>query len=627
MKKQILVVDDNRVMLKFVTSLLEREGHEVLTAEDGFAALDLLTGFVPDILFVDLIMPKIGGDKLCKIVRKMAHLKHCYLVVVSAAVAEMDFDYMALGADTCIAKGPFPTMAKNILTAIEESNAPSRLDKPKAIKGLDEVYARRMTKELLSRNLHLETILESISEGILEVYSDRVVYANASATNLFKLPQEKLLAANPIELFDPKVRPQIQQQLQPVADDAKESNKYQPVKLKGRLVTIKNLPVKGEAATNIIIMTDVTDQKRLELQLQHVQKMEAIGTIASGVAHNFRNTLAGIQVNSELLQMEYKGVPKLHKITERINSSVRRGAALVEGLTQFSRKQTTKDLGRIDLKKVIQEIYQLVGESFDRKIDITIDVPDPLIIFGDHSGITQALINLCTNARDAMPNGGELRIEADRIGDRAHITVSDTGHGMEPRVKEKCFDPFFTTKEVGKGTGLGLSTSYGIVKSHEGEIRVDSKRHKGTRFELFFPIAESEEPEVEQPVPRIIKGKGEKILVVDDEIAMLEAMPMLIEALGYQAELAINAQEAVALYKTFHPDAVLMDRNMPEIDGIACAEMILEYDPKAKIVIISGYDINGPDGVEKHKRGMIKGYLTKPVDTGELSNLLHELLT
>jgi len=202
MKKKIVVVDDDRVMLKFVTKLLEREGHEVLTAEDGFAALNLLSGFTPDIMFFDLIMPKIDGGKLIKIVRSMPQMKDCYLIIVSAAVAEIDFDFEKTGADSYIAKGPFSAMAEHIKAAIEVSDSPREQEESKPIRGLDSIYARQLTKELLSRNRHLETILESMAEGILEVYSDKVVYANNVAVSLLGLPQEKILAAYPSDLFN-----------------------------------------------------------------------------------------------------------------------------------------------------------------------------------------------------------------------------------------------------------------------------------------------------------------------------------------------------------------------------------------------------------------------------------------
>jgi signal transduction histidine kinase len=156
---------------------------------------------------------------------------------------------------------------------------------------------------------------------------------------------------------------------------------------------------------------------------------------------------------------------------------------------QFSRKQIRSEFRKTDLSAVIIETYQIIKESFDKNIDIHIDVPELLPILGDHSGLSTALMNLCTNARDTMPEGGELQIKGIRKGDKAVVTVSDTGNGMDKSTVEKCFDPFFTTKEVGKGTGLGLSTTYGIIKSHEGEIHVNSEPDKGSVFKLIFPLS------------------------------------------------------------------------------------------------------------------------------------------
>ncbi|MGD9373715.1 MAG: response regulator, partial [Desulfobacterales bacterium] len=244
MAKKILVVDDDRVILKFINNLLQREGHEVKTAEDGFAALNLLTAFTPDIMFFDLIMPKIDGDKLIKIVRNMPHLQHCYLVIVSAAVAEIDFNFEDTGADSYIAKGPFSNMAEHILEAIEAADTPRPKDEPKPIKGLDAVYARQLTKELLSRNRHLETILESMDEGILEVFTGKIVYANAAAVKMFGLSQEKMLTAYPPDLFEGNARSQLQEIFATDSAGVIEIGANTPVRLNGKLVTIMCVPVK-----------------------------------------------------------------------------------------------------------------------------------------------------------------------------------------------------------------------------------------------------------------------------------------------------------------------------------------------------------------------------------------------
>ena len=295
MKKQILVVDDDPVMLKFISKMLTRDGHVVQTAEDGFAALNLLPSFVPDIMFFDLIMPKIDGGKLIKIVRSMPQMVNCYLVIISAAVAEIDFDFEETGADSYIAKGPFSSMAEHIKAAIELSDTPRDQQESKPIRGLESVYARQLTKELLSRNRHLETILESMAEGILEVYSNKVVYANGVAVSLLGASIEEILASYPPDLFDRNVGQQLNNILQSNGEEPANIGEKSPVELNGRQITIKILPVRGEPSTVIIMITDVTERKRLEMQLQHVQKMEAIGTIAAGVAHNFRNTLTEIR--------------------------------------------------------------------------------------------------------------------------------------------------------------------------------------------------------------------------------------------------------------------------------------------------------------------------------------------
>jgi signal transduction histidine kinase len=592
MKKNILVVDDDRVMLKFISKLLAREGHEVVTAEDGFAALDLFSTFTPDIIFFDLIMPKIDGGKLIQIVRSMPQLKDCYLVIISAAVAEIDFDFEQTGADSYIAKGPFSSMSEHIKEVIETSDAPQEKQEEKPIRGLDNVYARQLTKELLSLDL----------------------------------PPEKILTAYPPDLFKGSVGRRLDDILKSNSEEPAEIGEKTPVALNGRQITFKILPVKEETSTVIIMITDVTERKRLEMQLQHVQKMEAIGTIAAGVAHNFRNTLTEILVNSQLIQMNYEDQSGLHEVAGRINTSVRRGSRLVDGLLQFSRKQIKEEFKIINLSEVISQTVQIIRKSFDQKIEILTEYPDHLPIVGDTTSVSQALMNLCTNARDAMPAGGQLTIKAVQEDRRIVVTVSDNGEGMVKETVEKCFDPFYTTKPIGKGTGLGLSTTYGIVKSHEGLISVESQSEKGTAFKIHFPLAQGEEELKPAETPPLARGEGQLILVVDDEPEIQTAMKELLEYLGYKPEFASNGTEGLDQYKKVSPDAVLMDINMPEMDGIACIEEILNYDPDAKISVISGYELGGMNGLGKKAQDSIKDYLPKPVGLGDLSALLTRML-
>jgi len=626
MGKKILLVDDDRVLLKFLTNLLEREGHEVVTVEDGISALNLLTSFTPEIIFLDIILPQIDGDKLCRIIRRMQHLKGCYLVIISAVVAEMEDSFAHIGADSFIAKGPFQMMGEHVLAAIDASSTPRREDIQQTVMGLEKVSPRQLTKELLYRNRHLETILESMAEGILEIFDGKIVFANSEAIQLLGVPEEKLLATHPEDLFDETTRPRIIELLNSTDHLQAAIGENTPLEFKGRQVTVRYIPVSGYNSSSIIFISDITDRKRLEMQLQHAQNMEAIGTIASGVAHNFRNTLTGILVNSQVLQDSYPEDNGLNEIVERINKAVKRGAHLVERLMQFSRKQTRKEFQQIDMVSVIAETYQIIRKSFDRKIRIDVDIRQSLPILGDHTSLSQVLMNLCTNARDAMAPGGTLKIEARREGKHAVIVVSDTGHGMNKDTLEKCFDPFFTTKDVGKGTGLGLSITYGIVKRHEGEILIQSSPGQGAVFFVRLPLADSQDMPEPARLPDIVRGNGEPILVVDDEADIQTAMQDLLECLGYRPLLAGGGQEALDRYDVLKPGVVLMDVNMPDMDGLSCAEKIIEHDPQAKIAVISAYDVDSaeldPDRLAKYTQG----YLAKPVDVAELSALLSRLL-
>jgi PAS domain S-box-containing protein len=268
MKKKILVVDDNPQMLGLIADLLEDEGHQVCTAENGLSALDILISFIPDIMFIDLVMPKIGGDKLCKIIRKMQHLQDCYLVLVSAAAAEMDFDYTEIGADACIAKGPLGSIIGHVLAAVRDSDPLLRGKKPKPIKSIDTVHLRQMTKELLSQNRHWEAILDSMREGILETFEGRIVYANSAALSLFGISLEELLAAYPPDLFDNIVSLQVEKLMKSRTDESFEIGYSKAVKINNKLVTLKKLPMRGESSTSIIMITDVTAHLKAEEELK-----------------------------------------------------------------------------------------------------------------------------------------------------------------------------------------------------------------------------------------------------------------------------------------------------------------------------------------------------------------------
>ncbi len=507
MKKKILVVDDNRMILKYLSNLLSNEGHIVETSEDGLSALSILTTFTPDIVFVDLIFPNIGGEKLCQIIRTMEHMKHCYLVILSAAIAEMELDYSKIGVNACIAKGPFGQMGKHVLDAIRKSETPwisenERILGAKAAEGVP-VYARRMTKELLSRNKHLETILGSMAQGILEIYSGKIVYANPAAISLFDTPLETLLSSRPQDFFHKNIGSAIEAMLNNKPGKSSSLGRIKPVRLKGKQVVLNCFKITGESETTILLITDVTEQKNLELQLQHSRRMDAVGNLAGGIAHNFNNLLMGIQGNvSILIQDKRAGDPGFDELTS-IERCVESGANLTRQLLSFAKGGKYK-VASSDINEIVEKSSNMFGHT-RRDIRIHKSLQEnPWKARMDPGQIELALMDLYVNAWHAMPEGGSMMLKTENVilekefvkpyeakpGMYLKVSVSDEGVGMDKETMQRIFEPFYTTRKIGVGTGLGLASVFGIIKRHQGFISVSSKPGEGTTFSIYLPAME-----------------------------------------------------------------------------------------------------------------------------------------
>lgn len=368
------------------------------------------------------------------------------------------------------------------------------------------------------------------------------------------------------------------------------------------------------------------EQKALQEQLFRSQKMESIGAFAGGTAHNFRNILQAISGNIEYLEMLYADKPKIEEVAESIYNSVGKGVDLINNLLHFAQKERGYQFVNADLADIIMETHEIIDRVFDKSIQIELDLEKELFVSGNSALLSQVFMNLFTNARDAMPDGGRLLIEAKKMGDRVVANVSDTGYGMDKETLGKIFDPFFTLKEVGKGTGLGLSTTHGIIEQHNGSISVKSKSGQGTTFTIHFPLVKGEKLFEPRPQKELVQGKGQKVLIVDDEPPALDALTKVTESLGYEPISVERPIEALRNYMKWSPDVVLMDRNMPEMDGCTCIREILKIDPDAKIIIVSGYEGSGPGGIDKEMKRHIMGYLTKPFKVEELSHAIIKAL-
>jgi len=359
----------------------------------------------------------------------------------------------------------------------------------------------------------------------------------------------------------------------------------------------------GQPKAFLIVNTDITQKTLLERQFLRTQRLESIGTLAGGIAHDLNNVLAPILLSVALLEKQPESA-KRQQWLEVIDASARRGAGLVKQVLTFARG-TEGERSLLEMKHLIYEIKHIAEETFPRAINVVTDVPNALWpLWGDVTQMHQVLMNLCVNARDAMPNGGLLRISAKnckleaqdvclhwgaQAGTYIVLTITDTGAGIASDVLDRIFDPFFTTKAVGQGTGLGLSTVRTIVKNHHGFMTVASQVGNGTEFKVYLPAVQPSEQQ-SSGISSFPHGSGEWLLLADDEDAIREATKTVLEAYGYQVLTARNGIEALALYNQHQDDIqlTLMNIMMPGMDGATAICTLQAINPQLKIVAISG---------------------------------------
>jgi PAS domain S-box-containing protein len=640
MGKKILVVDNNPVMLKFMTNLLEKEEHQVVTAENGLAALDILTTFTPDIVFLDLVMPHIDGEKLCQIIRDMPKLKEVYIIILSATALEREIDISAFGANACIAKGPLNRMAQKVLLALEKSNQRSPAFLPDQIIGREDVFPRQITTELLSIKSHFEVILKSMAEGILEITPEgRIVYVNPAVISLINLPENKLLGSNFTDLFQETDRQRIKSYLAAMDIHPQTVNEeVSLIMMNSKQISLSLLPILDkEDQTIIIILNDLSERKRMEAQFLQAQKMEAIGTLAGGIAHDFNNLLMVIQGNASLMLLNVDPSHPDHEMLMSIVKQVQSGSKLTNQLLGYARK------GRYEVKPIqVNQLVEETSKAFGRtRKEITIHrelANDLFPIEGDLGQIEQVLMNLFVNAADAMPQGGDIFLKTINIpygdirgklynpkpGDYVLLTVTDTGWAWIQKLLI-VFVPFFTTKELSRGTGLGLASVYGIIKGHGGYVDVESEEGRGTTFKIYLPASNREiQKKIEVP-DHMIKGTG-TILLVDDEEMVLEVGERFLKVMGYQVLTARDGREAIEVYKKHRDtiDLVLLDIIMPNMKGGEVFDRLKEINPEVKVLLSSGYSIDG-EASKILERGC-SGFIQKPFDMNQLSQSIGALL-
>ncbi|MBI5383915.1 MAG: response regulator [Verrucomicrobia bacterium] len=396
----------------------------------------------------------------------------------------------------------------------------------------------------------------------------------------------------------------------------------------------------GRPHSVLVINTDITEKKKIEAQFLRTQRLESIGQLAGGIAHDLNNILAPVMMVAPLLR-EQLTHPESRSLLDTLEASAKRGADIVRQILTFSRGVST-DKVPVQSRHVFKEITNLIRETFPRALTVQTLVPADLwLVEGDVTQLHQVLMNLCVNARDAMPQGGLLTLAAENVrlddasarripnakfGPYVLWRVADTGTGIPPEIIDRIFDPFFTTKEVGKGTGLGLSTVLGIVRGHSGCLQVESQPGQGTQFSLYLPALEAPEPNpIKRPAPPP-PGRGELILVVDDEESVRTATGKLLEKHGYRVLSAAGGTQAVELFQQHQAEmgAVLTDLMMPQMDGVALVRVLRRLEPRVKVLATSGLAVDPL--LSAVREAGVSVFLRKPCDAFTLLEKVRTVL-
>ena len=513
-------------------------------------------------------------------------------------------------------------------------------------KGQKEIATRKKTEEALreSENRY-RTVLEANPDSVI-VYDmeGRVTYLNPTFTKVFGWKLEDRLGKK-MDMFVPEedwptTRIMIQKVLAGKDVSGIETKRYTkagdiiPVSISGAIYNDRD----GNPAGSVVNIRDISEQKKLEAQIRQSQKMEAIGTLAGGIAHDYNNLLMGILGNVSLISFDFDSSHPYYSKLKNIEKYVQSGADLTKQLLGFAKG------GKYEVKPIdINGLVEKSSEMFSRtKKEIRIHrkyQEDIWSIEVDPSQIEQVLLNLYVNAGQAMPGGGDLYLQTENVtlnenyvrkfsaerGDYVKISVKDTGVGMDENTIKRIFDPFFTTKDRERGTGLGLASAYGIIKNHDGIINANSIIGKGTTFDVYLPASKRKVVQKTHLNREALKG-SETLLLIDDEDIIIDIGGQILERLGYRVLMARSGKEAIEIYRANKNkiNMVILDMIMPDMGGGETYDMLKKINPEIKVLLSSGYSING-QASEIMNRGC-NGFIPKPFNVEQLSRKIREIL-
>ena len=668
---KILIVDDNNKNLYFLESLLKGSGYEVETAANGQQALEKLNSAAFDLIISDILMPVMDGFELCRRVKTDEHLKDIPFVFYTATYTDKKDKELALslGASKFIIKPQEPEIFLKIIADILKETEKGTLKPRQALledeRKIFKLYNERLIKKLEKKMLDLEKekkarqkiekeakllahAVKSISESIcITDMQGKIIFVNESFLNTYGYSKDEVIG-QPITLFysgnnSKELFEEIFVQTKKggwkgeLFQKKKDGAEF-PVLLSTSLIRNE----KNKEFAMIFVSSDISELRELEEQFRQTQKMEAIGRLAGGIAHDFNNLLTVINGYSELILMRLKKDDPIYQQLNQISLAGRRAESLTRQLLAFSRKQVLQPVV-LDIKRIIEDMNKMLHRLISENIELrTILEPNLCHIKADPSQIEQVVLNLVINARDAMPLGGKITIEAKNIlfkhsfywedleirsGKYLMLAISDTGTGMDAETKKRIFEPFFTTKKEGKGTGLGLATVYGIVKQSGGFVNVYSEKGIGSTFKLYFPcVKEPVVPIKSKTVSSESLTGSETILVAEDEDNLRNLVCEILRSHGYNVLEAANGGSALLKCEKYKKPIhlILSDVVMPEMSGAELVERLLPIHPEMKVMYMSGYT---DDAVIRH--GILEEkvqFLQKPFSPNSLLEKVRSIL-
>ncbi len=475
------------------------------------------------------------------------------------------------------------------------------------------------------------TLFESMDDLMLTVdLRGNIVTASSSAERLLGFTPLELEGRNIIDLVAPDQRTRLRERILAMLGSGRgQTEEVVAVAQDGTQVhfdlSLRLVFREGQPTCIEGLARDVTERRQLEEHVRQSQKMEAIGVLAGGIAHDFNNLLTGILGYAYMLQADLDANDKAQEGLDVIVKSAERAAQLTTQLLGFARRGKNQNVP-VDMHSTIRDLIELLKRTIDKRIRISTSLrAETSSVMGDPGQMYQLLLNLCLNARDAMPGGGELSVSTRAFGDNLVITVSDTGTGIPPEIRDRIFEPFFTTKSPDKGSGMGLAMVYGIARNHGGSVHLESKMGEGSSFHATLPVSHA--PGV--PAAKrgeVATGRG-RILVIDDEDIVRQVLSRMLRGLGYEVVTAGDSRQAVQYYRENFAriDAVILDMIMPRMGGRECYMALKAVNPDVRAVLSSGYsrDDEASDLVEEE--GL--EFLQKPYQLEQLGTVLRRALS